>query len=265
MLRPKTMSSPSDLTLEKYSFTKLTTFEQCPYQYYLKYIKSQSGEDNAMSEYGVLCHSLLEDYFKGKIALWDLPEQYLAEYNRCIKHPFPEMFNIDLEEKYYNGGYEFFKNFDGLDGCTIYGIEQEFCLTCEDKRAPFLFRGYIDLEYRDENGALILHDWKSKSQFKSKKELAKYARQLYLYSRYMYESGMGFPDILRFYCFRGQKPYDIPFNKDDYDKAWDWAYKTVADIREAEMFLQDRSSIFMCEELCDYRYSCKEKDIGFAC
>ena len=256
------MSSHSDLELEKYSFSKLTTFEQCPYQYYLNYIEHASGEGNAMSEYGSFCHSLLERHFKGELEAFELLDEYEQGYEREIKHDFPEMFNVDLAEKYYTDGYEFFRTFEGHSDWTIFGVEQEFDLICDKSENPFILRGFIDLIYK-ENGKLVFHDWKSKSKFKSKKELAEYARQLYLYSRYAVDSGLGFPDILRFYCFRDQKPYDIPFNKKDYDAAWDWVYITVEHIRNCEMFLQDRSSEFMCNELCDFRYKCEENQIGF--
>lgn len=255
------MNSRSDLELEKYSFSKLSTFEQCPYQYYLNYIMHESGEGNAMSEYGSFCHSLLERHFKGELESYELADEYENRYGIEIKHDFPEMFNVDLAEKYYNDGYNFFYEFEDKDW-TILGVEQEFDLLCEHEENPFILRGFIDLIYK-ENGKLVFHDWKSKSKFKSKKELADYGRQLYLYSRYAEESGWGFPDILRFYCFRDQKEYDIPFKKEDYDAAWDWVYKTVEKIRETEMFLQDRSSDFMCNELCDFRYKCEENEIGF--
>lgn len=256
------MSSRSNLELEKYSFSKLTTFEQCPYQYYLNYIKHETGEGNAMSEYGSFCHSILEKYFKGNLEEYELVDEYTDGYSREIKHDFPEMFNVDLAGKYYNDGYDFFCNFEDK-GWDILGVEQEFDLICHGTGSPFILRGFIDLIYR-ENGKLVFHDWKSKSKFKSRKELADYARQLYLYSRYAEKSGWGFPGVLRFYCFRDQKAYDIPFKKADYDAAWEWADKTVQQIRNTEMFLQNRSSDFMCSELCDFRYQCEENEIGFS-
>ena len=49
------------------------------------------------------------------------------------------------------------------------------------------FNGIIDLVYEDEQGRLIVHDYKSKSSFKNKAEQKKYARQLYLYSLHIKE------------------------------------------------------------------------------
>lgn len=51
-----------------WSFSKLERFIECPYSFYLHYIKKsdpQKEEGNAFSDYGTFAHSLLDGWAKG--------------------------------------------------------------------------------------------------------------------------------------------------------------------------------------------------------
>ena len=56
-------------------------------------------------------------------------------------------------------------------------------------------------------------DHKSKGKFKSKKEQAEYARQLYVYAKYVKEKYGKFPKVLIFNMFNAGELIKIPFNK----------------------------------------------------
>ena len=116
-----------------------------------------------------------------------------------------------------------------------------------------MFRGVIDLIFRDSQGRLILQDYKSKKGF-TKEELPKYRRQLYLYSLYCKETTGEYPDILRFSLFRKQKNIDIPFKEEDLNESKEWCKNTVKEIREAFDYPKNPSEFF-CEHLCSYRGS----------
>lgn len=235
---------------EQYSFTKLSTFHQCKLQYYLQYILHQRGLNNAFSEYGTICHSILERYAKGELAIYEL----LGEYEKLfptISHDFPYNKYVDLCESYYNGGYNFFKHWEGLENYEILGVEDEFIIEEDD----FRFKGFIDLILKDKKGRIILHDWKSKSKFKSKHELKEKARQLYLYSTRIKERFGVYPDILQFGLFRVGKTQTIPFNLEAYNEAREWMFNTVKEIRECNLWNENVDKFF-CESLCNFREDC---------
>ena len=163
---------------ERYSFSKLTTFEQCRYQYYLNYIEKRKGEQNAFAQYGTFAHLLLEQHAKGELAVWELLDAYTDLYDENVTLPFPYNKYVDLAESYRHDGYEFFKTFDGLDDLDIMEVETRFAEPLDD----FLFTGVIDITYRDTDGGIVIRDWKSKSKFANKLELSNYARQPFSYA-----------------------------------------------------------------------------------
>ena len=161
---------------ERYSFSKLSSFHNCKWGYQLTYIDHCERCDNAFAQYGSLVHSIMERYAKGKLNLWDLVDVYKREYSG-ITEKFPHSAFCNLEDLYYKQGIQFLSNFSGYDKYKILEVESEFELEIDD----WLFTGIMDLLFEDENGKLILLDYKSKSSFKNKKEKIEYARQLYLY------------------------------------------------------------------------------------
>ena len=248
-----TMTAQSK-NIEQYSYSKLDTFRQCKYQYYLKYIeKNRETESNAFAEYGTMCHKILEKYAKGELEVYELLDEFDKGFKE-IQHPFPYNKYTNLSDSYYEGGYTFFQNWDGLDEYKILGSEDEFIINEKD----FNFKGYIDLILQDKDGRIILHDWKSKSKFKSKAEKREKSRQLYLYSRRIKERFGVFPDVLQFGMFRVDKTERFKFDLDEYKRAVDWMYSTVDEIRNCNDW-GSTPNYFFCDNLCDYRDICEMK------
>ena len=244
-----------------YSFSRLSTFEQCPYQYYLNYVLPKEErppkEDNAFSLYGSFVHELLEKYSLGELASWDLLQIYEDEFDLRVNKDFPPNAYADLRESYFNDGYAFLESFDGFDEeYETLGVEQKFVCDFGD----FKLQGFIDLILRDrKTGGIIVQDWKSKSKFANKKEQAHYARQPALYSKYIYETYGVFPTILRFYMFRKGTIVDIPFSEKIYNEAINWASNIVKKIEATDSWYPVKDS-WMCTQLCDFRHSCQFAD-----
>ena len=239
---------------EKYSFSKLSTFQQCKYQYYLNYIEKRKGEDNAFSQYGTFVHSILERHAKGELAVYELLDVYRDEYENAVTHEFPPNKYVDLSESYYHDGYEFLKNFDGLDGLEILGVETRFKELLDD----FYYTGVIDLTYKDVDGGIVVQDWKSKSKFANKAEQNKYARQPLSYGLHIIRKYKTPPKTLRFYMFRKQGIIDIPFTTQEYENALGWVKDTVKEIRECKDW-DATPDKFFCDELCNFRDTCEFK------
>lgn len=47
-----------------WSYSRIKAFEDCPYRWYLKYIKKFHGKDMFFSSYGTFMHKLIELCFK---------------------------------------------------------------------------------------------------------------------------------------------------------------------------------------------------------
>lgn len=153
--------------------------------------------------------------------------------------------------KYYEEGYNFFANFDGIgDEHEIVSAEEEFEIQIQD----FIFNGKIDLILRNkDDGSYVLWDWKSKDSFKDDSEESVYRRQLYLYSIHLKNKYGVYPSKTVFYCFRQQQSYEKPFDIDAFNKAMDWMMDTVDKIRKTFYCQYD---FFKCNNICNFRHRC---------
>ena len=221
---------------ERYSFSKLSSFNTCKYGYWLTYIEHQKGVGNCFSSYGTEVHSLMERYAKNELSLWDLASTYEWEFESAVPEEFPSLpFCANLKELYYEQGLNYLRNFGGYPKYKILEVEKQF-----------------------DQGRLIVHDYKSKSSFKSKAEQKEYARQLYLYSLHIKEKYGRYPDILRFMMFRKETAVDIPFKMDGLTEAVHWAKNTVQSIRNCWDFSPSCEEFFG-NNLCNHRESCEHK------
>ena len=245
----------SENKIERYSFSKLNAFHTCPYMFKQTYIDQIKGDGNAFASYGLLVHSLMERYEKGEINLWDLPAVYEWEFDTAVPETFPSSkFCKDMRALYYQQGLTFLQNFQGYNDIEILGAEKDF----EYKIDDWMFNGVIDLIYKDQQGRLVIQDYKSKATFKNKAEQAKYARQLYLYSIYVKDTYGRYPDILKFSMFRKEKEIIIPFDQNDFDEAVNWAKNTVKEIRNCWDY-SPRCEEFFAQNLCNHRNHCEFK------
>lgn len=241
--------------IERYSFSKLSAWWTCPYGYYQRYIEHKAGIGNAFASFGTFVHELMEQYAKGEVELWDLPQIYEWQFCTAVPEKFPHNKYADLRSKYYQQGLDFLKQFKGYDSYKILGVEEEFVLNISD----WQFTGVIDLIFEDEDGRLIIRDYKSKASFKNAAERSKYARQLYLYSLYVKEKYGKYPDELQFLTFRtSQEPIRIEFSEQDLDEAVTWAKETVLIIRNAFDY-PAQCDDFYANNLCNHRMYCTLK------
>ena len=217
--------------------------------FYLSYIKCADKINNAFAEFGSLCHSVLERYAKEDLELFDLSNIYKSEFANEVVHNFPPNKYVDLHDKYYNAGLEYFENFDGFED-KVLESEQQYNF----KVGKYDFTGFVDLVLEDGEG-LIVCDHKSKSKFKNKREQAEYLRQLYLYSIPIKEKYGRYPSKLRFNMFTQGNEITVPFDMDALSDAIDWATTTIERIYKDNDF-NINCSQFFCDNLCGVRMHC---------
>lgn len=237
-----------------YSFSKLSSFNTCPYCWYLKYIEHKSGKTNAFSSYGSFVHKLLERYAKGEVKKDDLAFLYEWEYEDSIPEEFPPNAFADLSSLYYNQGLDFFKQFNGFDDYEIVGSEIKFEIEIGNSK----FVGIIDLLLKDKSGDYIIVDYKSKGKFKSKKEKAEYARQLYIYAAYVKEQYGVYPKQMYFCLIRARDMISIKFNESDFNEAMQWVINTEEEIENTWAY-DKRPDDFFCYYLCEFRDECNKE------
>lgn len=240
---------------EKYSFSKLSAFETCRQMFRKTYIEHIKGVGNCFSSYGSELHSIMERLAKGELSLENIVDVYDWEFDAAVPEDFPDSkFCPNMRELYYKQGRNFLQNCSGFGDKKVLEVEAKFDMPIDD----WIFNGIIDLVYEDNEGRLVLQDYKSKSSFKSKKEQAEYARQLYLYSLYIKEKYGKYPDLLRFSMFRKNTIVDIPFSESSLAEALEWACNTVKEIRSCWDYTPNCEDFF-CNNLCNHRDTCEFK------
>ena len=208
----------------RWSFSSVNTYNTCPQAFRLGYLDALPRVDNAFSDWGTWMHEIMERYFKGELEFFELSQVYVDGYKDNVKCEFPPNKFCDLSERYYNAGKEYLDRFDGLfEDYTVLGVEQKVKLDINGR--PFV--GVIDLLIETPDGIWVI-DHKSKSAFKSKRERAEYARQLYLYSIYVKEKYGKWPIKLVFHMVRaGGELIEIPFVEADAMAARQWFLDTI--------------------------------------
>ena len=253
-----------------WSFSRLNSYDQCPKMFYLCYLDREAEQmDSAFSQWGTLCHGLLEDYAKGSLLACELEEEYDRRYPACMTERFPALGRTDLDASYYDNGREFFALFDGFpDNWEIIASERDIRYELDGVK----FRGFIDLIVRDKkDGGLMIVDHKSKGRFKSEEELEHYSYQLYLYAIWVHREYGEWPKELIFNMFRAREEKHIPFCRETLDRAIAWMKETIARADADEDFAdkvrlryealgipvpEDDRPDFFCSQLCSVRTHC---------
>jgi DNA modification methylase len=233
-----------------WSFSRLNSFSNgCEYCWYQNYInRRRDSEENAFATYGSIMHEILEQSIKGELMPWELIETF---ENRFIEEvgDFPDNKWVDLRESYYNQGIEYLQNFDFFNNYEILEVEPKV----ETEISGYKFIGYIDLLVKNKNNdSIILIDHKSKAGFKTKEELRDYARQLYLYAKWVKEKYGKFPQVMQFNLFRKQDKQMIIFKEKDYIEAQKWMLDTIEQIKNATEFKVSDDDFF-ADNLCNFR------------
>ena len=262
-----------------WSFSRLNSFYQCPKAWALTYLDKTPRElklENAFAQWGTYGHKIHELYYTNQLEFFELSEYYSDHYDENVTIPFPPNKYVDLNEKYKEAGQDYFDHFEGLpDNYEVIGVEQEILV----KINHYNFTGYIDLILKDKNdGQYIIYDHKSKNKFSSEKEKAEYARQLYLYSIYIYNHFHVYPKLLIFNMFRSQEIVEIPFLLNDFYEAQNWVVDTIEKIKKTTSFIDKitldrrskkqegkeikkfRKNDFFCNWLCDVAFLCTKSN-----
>ena len=248
-----------------WSFSRLNSFYNCPYEWKLRYIDCNKSENGFFGEYGSLIHKILEKYEKGELSLFELNDYYEEHFSENVPHDAPPNKYVDIKQSYYEKGLDYFNNIDlDLDKYEVLGVEKEVRFQIAGKD----FVGYIDLLLKEkETGKIIILDHKSASikilkngkVSKSDQEhVREFIRQLCLYAIPIIEE-YGHVDELWWNLFKDKNWLKMPFNKEDYDEAIQWAEDTLKLIETEKEWLPN-PDFYYCNYLCGQRnHACEYK------
>lgn len=166
-----------------WSFSKMSTFMQCLWLYKLKYIdRIRVNGSSCYTHFGTVSHDIIQgfydkeheyenmvDIFNDKVTEWRI------EDNPNLAFPSEK-----VEKGYIKNLQHYFSNVETVP----YNVFNERAVIAEFKGLEkYIFQGYIDSEYIDEDGNLIIMDYKTSSiSGFSGKSLFKKAMQLMTYA-----------------------------------------------------------------------------------
>lgn len=244
-----------------WSYSRLTTFENCPYEWLQHYILSVEEQPNFYAQYGSLMHDIFKLFYSSEISANELLPYYFSHFLQDITAPPP---SPKIKNDYFSQGKQYLKTLQPL-GREVVEVENK----AEFIFASNKFVGFLDLLSRDDSGKLYLTDHKSrilkprssrKKPTLSDKELDKYFRQLYVYSAAVKQKYGAYPDYLEFHCFRSGLWITEPFDYERYAEVEAWAEKLIDTVTTSEnwpAFLD----FWYCKKLCGFAYDCEYIDL----
>lgn len=263
------MSYTSSIDNMRWSFSRVTSYEQCPYEWYLHYIVNDQEEypeeQNYYAQVGGFVHEILASVYKKEIRASDAFNYFIDNYDNYVT----ETVSKNIMDKTFEACADYLSKIDLItsltDGKDILGVEQRIEFIIEGHK----FIGFIDLLLKDtETGELIIVDHKSSEYpFKkngevkaSAKSFDKYKKQLYLYAHWVHETYGEWPTTLEWNHFKdGGKVSSIPFSMDEYIDSIEWFKDKIDTIKQDDVFEANRE-FFYCNNLCAYRNICEYKE-----
>jgi hypothetical protein len=166
-----------------WSFSKVSTFTQCSWLFKLKYVdKIRVKGDNCYTWWGTVSHDLIQGYYDKEHTYEEMIEKLeakIVEYN-LITDPKLKFPNDGEFAGYIENLRHYFKNVKVLPYNVI---NERPVLAVFEGDEKYVFNGYIDSEFLDDEGNLVILDYKTSSMsgFSGAKLLEK-SRQLMIYA-----------------------------------------------------------------------------------
>lgn len=184
------MQALFDAGKQVYSFSKLSTIENCLHEAYLTYMKHERG---APSVYGILggcVHDKLEEIMNGEADKADLEaalDQDLEQLNLLdLKFPLDFKGGDSIQRNWTADMEHFVQNFEKPEG--VFDTEEFLLYKVDDDH---YIQGYADLvRYDTEDGSeQSILDWKTSSMY-DEEGLKHHGRQLVIYALAKEQAGI---------------------------------------------------------------------------
>lgn len=152
---------------ELYSWSKVDTAINSLYEFFLKYILhiKEDRTDCAYAPLGGISHSIIEDFYGGKIKHEDMSDRFEDGWTTAIDiadlkfDRNDETKNQSISEKYKLNLRHFFKNHVPIK----YKVALEKFMTA--KIGDYVLQGYIDATFKDDEDCYNVVDWKTSTKY----------------------------------------------------------------------------------------------------
>lgn len=169
-----------DKGVNVYSFSKLSTIEECLYGAYLTYVLKQKGKDSCYSLAGSATHNVLEQITLGTATEEDLLPtiQTTLDELEILGLPFPKdrKGRDGIRDSWVADMEYFCKHYVKPKG--KFETEKFFLYKTD---ANYYLQGFLDLIHIHKDDSISIYDYKTSSMF-SKEDLPHKARQLVIYA-----------------------------------------------------------------------------------
>lgn len=238
-----------------WSYSRIESFNDCPYRFFLKYISKCKDADKFYASYGSFMHKLIENYYRGILSKDEMLTEFLTGFSKNVKGTRPQESTV---QKYIRCGVEYLKGFQPF---KYQMVEVEKRVEFEIEGLKFV--GYIDY-LGEENGEYYIIDNKSRDlkprsnrekPTVKDKELDSMLKQLYIYSAAVKQEYGKFPKALCFNCFKSGVFIEELFREEAYNEAISWVKRSVADIKSTDDFYPNRE-FFSCYYICGVSDDC---------
>ena len=177
-----------------WSYSRLSKFHSCKYEYYLQYIaKNRNGRNNVYAVLGDIVHQCLEGFIKGEYNREQMLQKFETIYsstkiptlNQTVLLQFP---SEKIEKTYIECIRIFLKNYIPAKADKI--LLEEFLWHLFGGNQKIAVQGYADcILCFNEDNTVIIDDFKTSTKF-NKDDLLEKGRQLVMYA-YMYQKRTG--------------------------------------------------------------------------
>lgn len=238
-----------------WSYSRIKTFEECPYWFFLKYIKGFHETDKFFASYGSFMHKIIERYYKGELSKPEMLTTFLLNFRDEVRGIRPRESTV---QKYIEDGCEYLRGFEPFPYNPV-AVEKHISFEI----GGYNFVGFIDY-LGERDGRLYIVDNKSGDlkprSGRSKptaydKKLDSMLRQLYLYSVGVEREYGTLPEELCFNCFRSGKFIKEKFDTQKYEEAKRWAVDCIKRIEQAGSF-EPKHDFFKCFYICGVSDNC---------
>ena len=238
-----------------WSYSRVLSFLECRYRWYMKYILGEHGAETFYASYGSFMHKLLERFYGGQITKDEMMFEFLSGFSEQVRGDRPQESTV---AKYIQDG---IKCIDNLEPFQMNAVGVELKVKYEIEGIPFIgvidYLGELDGEYYiiDHKSRALKPRSKRKKPTKNDNEIDEMMRQLYLYSAAVKQLYGKYPAYLCINCFRNGTFIKEPFDIDKYNETMRWVKNTVAFIEDNNDFSPNIED-FRCYNLCGYRDEC---------
>lgn len=238
-----------------FSYSRMSCFSDCRYQWLLKYIYESQDEDMFYASYGSFIHKILEQYYKGELKEDELLITFLTGFEIEVKGRRP---SENIVNSYIQKGCDYFRNFKPFP-YNMLGVEKKV----EFKIGKYNAVGFIDF-LGEKDGELYIVDNKSRDlKPRSKRakptvkdqELDDMLKQLYIYSEAVKQEYGKYPISLCFNCFKTGVFIEEPFDLEKHKEVMAWAEKQIEKIKNADEWYPN-IDYFRCKYLCGVHDDC---------